>query len=276
MPEETLQTIQHLSDERNISRERESLTSSHQTILPHPPQAIPAAFTCGSLFSLFSLTFSVTMLQSFLPPCNSYHLPLPLSFRFPLSPSRGYLAQILSTFSTQPLKQELGNKTAAGEPGRWVSTRDMCRGWGGGHISLLSSPTAMHSYLAVFFYFFYLIYLIKMEGQAGRCPSSSASVLTFLNPKSLPHFYLSLSHPCVLSLFFPSSHPLFPYPPEAWLTVPCHVILAASSGSTLLETGHDTPTAPPPRHPPPHTHQQTHTITPGPSVKMSSIYHWQH
>lgn len=122
------------------SAERESLISSHQTIPLLPPQAIPSIFTCSSLFSPFPhlLCYLGSILLSLF---SIFLLHLYLSCP-PISPSRGYFALILSTFSTQPLIQELREQDCGDRQ------RDMCHGWGGwwGHISLPSSPMEMLSY----------------------------------------------------------------------------------------------------------------------------------
>ncbi len=150
----------------------------------------------------------------------------------------------------------------------------MCRGWGGGHVSLLSSPMGMLSYK-------FSSLSCPLTGRDRRT-SGKIFVLNCINLyiSELIFIPLSLTH---IPVIFPSCHLpsfslLFPpaHSPGVGLTVPCHVILAASSGSTLLETGHDTPTAPPPRHPSPHTHKQTHTTTPVYRLKMASAFYWQH
>ena len=113
---------------------------------------------------------------------------------------------------------------------------DMSRWWGGGHISLFFphpwewSTTNVAAYPS-----FLLIRSMWKHNREDMCPTAS----------TVPHFYLPFHtfHLFISSILFSPSLP------EVWLTVPCHVIPAASSSSTLLETGHDTPTAPPVRHP---------------------------
>ena len=138
------------------------------------------------------------------------------------------------------------------------------RGWGGAHNpSVLSHgkalPQIFQSILLFFLFFFFFKPAIwsrrKHKGERYLTPAVH-QILTFLN------LHLAFSHSRFYTFLYISLSLLFsPCLPGVPATVPCHVTQAARSGSTLLETGHDTPTAPPPRDPPPHTLTRTHTHT---------------